>query len=129
MDILEHVENPNQLIAEASRVLKPGGLFFFHTFNRNPITYWMVIKGVEWCVRNTPANMHVYPLFITPKELENLCKDNDLNIVELIGLQPKVFSWPMLKMLFSRKVPHDFAFQFSKSLKTGYCGIALKTIS
>ena len=32
MDVLEHVEKPEQLIKEASRVLKPGGLFFFHTF-------------------------------------------------------------------------------------------------
>ena len=35
MDFLEHVEKPDRVIAEASRVLRSGGLFFFHTFNRN----------------------------------------------------------------------------------------------
>ncbi|HSX26160.1 MAG TPA: bifunctional 2-polyprenyl-6-hydroxyphenol methylase/3-demethylubiquinol 3-O-methyltransferase UbiG, partial [Chlamydiales bacterium] len=46
MDVLEHVEDPGLLIAEASRVLKPNGLFFFHTFNRNPLSYLFIIKGV-----------------------------------------------------------------------------------
>ncbi|HEY4254745.1 MAG TPA: bifunctional 2-polyprenyl-6-hydroxyphenol methylase/3-demethylubiquinol 3-O-methyltransferase UbiG, partial [Chlamydiales bacterium] len=64
MDVLEHVEEPNCLIAEASRVLKPNGVFFFHTFNRNLLSYLLIIKGVEWCVKNAPKNMHVYPLFI-----------------------------------------------------------------
>ena len=41
MDFLEHVENPDQVIAEAARVLKPSGLFFFHTFNRNLLS-WLI---------------------------------------------------------------------------------------
>src|SRR5436190_23343365 len=35
MDFLEHIENPKQVIAEIASVLKPDGLFCFHTFNRN----------------------------------------------------------------------------------------------
>ena len=31
MDLLEHVEEPAPLIAEVERVLRPDGLFFFHT--------------------------------------------------------------------------------------------------
>lgn len=126
MDILEHVENPNLLIQEASRVLKPGGLFFFHTFNRTPLSYWTVIKGVEWFIRNTPSNMHVYSLFITPAEIKRYCMANHLQVVELVGLQPKLFSPSLLKMALSRKVPSSFSFKFSKSLKTGYCGIAIQ---
>src|ERR1043166_5504601 len=45
MDLLEHVENPEVLIHEAARVLKKGGRFFFHTFNRTCLTYWMLIQG------------------------------------------------------------------------------------
>ena len=48
MDLLEHVEVPAKVIAEASRVLKPGGLFFFHTFNRNWFSWLFALKGVEW---------------------------------------------------------------------------------
>lgn len=126
MDILEHVEDPKRLIAEGSRVLKPGGLFFFHTFNRNPLSYLVVIKGVEWFVRNTPPNMHVYPLFIKPAELKRDAAFHNLQIRTLLGFRPKFLSLPFLQMLFTRKVSDSFAFKFSKSLSTGYCGIAEK---
>ena len=126
LDILEHVEQPQQLIAEASRVLKPGGLFFFHTFNRNFLSYMLVIKGVDWFIRNAPKNMHVYPLFIKPQELEEQLMHHHLKAVSWRGLAPNIFRPSSLKMMFTRKVPADFSFRFCKSLKIGYCGIAIK---
>ena len=126
MDLLEHVENPKRVIEEASRVLKPGGLFFFHTFNRTWQSYLLVIKGVEWCVKNTPSNMHVFSLFIKPEEMEGLCKRVSLKVETWMGLNPKALSLPFWKMLWTREVPSDFLFTFTKSLKTGYVGIARK---
>jgi 2-polyprenyl-6-hydroxyphenyl methylase/3-demethylubiquinone-9 3-methyltransferase len=126
MDILEHVEEPQLLIAEASRVLKPKGVFFFHTFNRNAFSYIVVIKGVEWFIKNTPRRMHVYPLFITPNELKEHFDLYKLRAVHWVGLAPKIFSLQTLKMLFSGSVPPDFSFKFTRSLLTGYCGIAEK---
>ena len=126
MDILEHVENPGKLIEEASRSLKKGGLFFFHTFNRNLFSYVVVIKGVDWCVQNAPKNMHVYPLFIKPKELEALCQSHHLEVESMVGLRP-CLTLPFFRMLLTRKVPSDFSFCFSKNLSTGYCGMAKKT--
>lgn len=126
LDILEHVEQPHLLIAETSRVLKPGGLFFFHTFNRNLLSYLLVIKGVDWFIKNAPKNMHVYPLFIKPHELDEKLMQYDLKAVSWRGLAPNIFRPSSLKMLFTRKVPEDFSFSFCKSLKIGYCGIAVK---
>ena len=40
MDFLEHVDRPDLVIAQASRVLINGGMFFFHTFNRNLFSCW-----------------------------------------------------------------------------------------
>lgn len=125
LDVLEHVEEPAKIIKEASRVLKPGGLFFFHTFNRNFFSYFFVIKGVEWCVKNTPQNMHIYPLFIKPKELKNVCDAHGLFIQTLRGVRPK-FTLPFWKMVMTRKVPENFEFCFSKGVLGGYSGIALK---
>lgn len=126
MDILEHVEDPARLIAEASRVLKKDGLFFFHTFNRNLLSYLMVIKGVEWFVQNTPPNMHVYNLFIKPKELKALCTKEQLQVETCLGFRPSLSCTAFWKMLATRQVPSDYTFKFSKSLATGYCGIAIK---
>lgn len=126
MDVLEHVEEPSRLIAEASRVLKSGGRFFFHTFNRNLLSYLLIIKGVDWCVPNAPKNMHVYPLFIKPSELKTMCKNHHLEIANLQGFVPQIFSTGFLKMTFQRQVPENLPFRFSKNLLTGYCGFAKK---
>lgn len=126
MDVLEHVEDPNKLIEEASRCLKPGGIFFYHTFNRNPLSYLFIIKGVEWTVRNTPKNLHVYPLFIKPKELEDHLNSYELVSIYRSGFGPKLLSKAFLQMLSTRIVPDSFSFAFKKSTIMGYCGYALK---
>lgn len=126
MDLLEHVHNPASVIKEASRVLKKQGLFFFHTFNRNLLSYLMVIKGVDWCFYQPPANMHVYPLFIKPKELENICLSHQLSVKQMLGVRPDFKSKAFWKLLFQRKVSQDFRFVFTNSLKTGYSGYAIK---
>lgn len=126
MDVLEHVDDPAQLIQEASRVLKPKGLFFFHTFNRTPLSYLLVIKGVEWTVANTPKRMHLYSHFIKPNELRAHLKNCSLFIEEISGFIPKLFSLAFLRLLFTRRVSDRFSFAFSKTLLTGYCGYANK---
>src|SRR5205807_7973662 len=67
MDLLEHVEDPARVIAEAARVLAPSGMFFFHTFNRTWQANLIVVKGVAALVANTPRDLHVSRLFITPE--------------------------------------------------------------
>lgn len=123
MDLLEHVEPPQALIAEASRVLRPGGLFFFHTFNRTWLANLIVIKGVAWFVKNTPKDLHVLHLFHTPAELAAMCAASGLEIGELRGSRPR-FRWPLWRMLLTGRVGDDFAFTFTPSTKLGYTGFA-----
>lgn len=127
MDLLEHVDNPEKVIEEASRVLKKGGLFFFHTFSRNFLSWLVVIKGVEWCVRNTPPNMHVYSLFLNPSEVEDMCKANDLVVEKFTGVRPDFQSLAFWKMLLTHRVDDNFRFTFTRSLTTGYSGYAVKS--
>jgi 2-polyprenyl-6-hydroxyphenyl methylase/3-demethylubiquinone-9 3-methyltransferase len=123
MDLLEHVTEPERLVAEASRVLRPGGLFFFHTFNRTRRAHWIVIKGVEWFVKNTPNNLHVIELFRTPDELAAMCDRAGLAIHTLRGVRPRV-GWPLWRMLLTGRIGDDFAFAFTRSLAIGYAGYA-----
>lgn len=129
MDLLEHVENPKAIIQEAARLLKPGGLFFFHTFNRTVLSWLVVIKGVEWCVKNTPSHMHVLRLFIKPEELQKMCEDVGLQVQKMRGLNVKFASKAFWQMVFTRKVPEDLEFVFTDSLLTGYSGFFKKNSS
>jgi len=125
MDFLEHVESPDRVIAEAARVLKPSGLFFFHTFNRNLLSWLIVIKGVEWFVRNTPPNLHVLRLFLKPEEVRAACERHGLVGLQLRGVRP-VFGRAFLKLLLTRRVSADFSFTFTASTGLGFSGVARK---
>lgn len=125
MDFLEHVERPAQAIAEMARVLRGGGLLFFHTFNRSWLAWLIVIKGVEWFVANTPPDMHVLHLFLKPAEVEAMCGEHGVELLELIGSRPR-FDGAMWRLLRSGSVPRDFAFTFTPSTRLAYTGVGRK---
>jgi 2-polyprenyl-6-hydroxyphenyl methylase / 3-demethylubiquinone-9 3-methyltransferase len=126
MDLLEHVDEPANLIAEVGRVLRPGGVFFFHTFNRTKAAHLIVIKGVDWFVANAPKDLHVIDLFRTPAEVTAMCESAGLDVTLLRGSRPR-FRWPLWRMLATGKVGDDFAFTWTKSLAIGYTGCARAT--
>ena len=126
MDFLEHLESPERAIAEAARVLRPSGLFFFHTFNRNFLAWLVIIKGVEWFVRNTPPRLHVLRLFLKPTEVRAMCRAHGLCPVELRGMRPRL-GWPFWRMLLMRRVPAGFGFRLTGSTRLGFIGCGRKS--
>lgn len=128
MDFLEHVEEPARVVAEAARVLAPGGLFFFHTFNRNWLAGLVVIKFLDWFVLNTPPHLHVLRLFVTPDEMRSYCARAGLHVEEMVGTRAHLLSWPALRLLFTGRVPSDFRFSLTRSLRVSYLGVAVKAV-
>jgi 2-polyprenyl-6-hydroxyphenyl methylase/3-demethylubiquinone-9 3-methyltransferase len=124
MDFLEHVQDPAQIVAEMSRVLRPGGWLFFHTFNRNFWSWLVIVKGVEWFVRNVPRNMHVKALFIAPDEMRAYCTRAGLVCEAWTGLRPRLGRIAFWKLLATGTVPRDFEFVFTPSLRLSYLGMA-----
>lgn len=127
MDFLEHVDKPALVVREVSRILRPGGMFFFYTFNRNWISRLVVIKGVEWFVKNTPEHLHVYKMFVKPEELRTACEQSGLNCQTMIGMRPVINS-AFFKMLRTGSVPADFGFQLTDSTLISFLGYALKSV-
>ncbi len=126
MDFLEHVEQPKAIIAEMARVLRPGGIFFFHTFNRNFFSWLLIIKAVEIFVKNTPPDMHILRLFIKPQEIEAFCRSSNLQVKEFIGIKPNLFERKSLLSFLKREVAPEFSFCFTPSLLSSYSGYAVK---
>lgn len=125
MDLLEHVEDPRAIVRELARVLVPGGLCFFHTFNRTFLSWLIVIKGVELFVRNTPEKMHILRLFLRPDEVTSWLHEEGVHTTELVGSRPVVNS-AFLRMLVTGQVSNAFEFCFSDSTQLGYTGCARK---
>jgi len=90
-DVLEHVANVPQVIAETARVMKPGGLYFFDTINRTFLSRMVAIKAMqEWpATRIFDSPLHVPEMFIKPSELAALLAANGLRPAGLSGLAPR----------------------------------------
>lgn len=125
MDFLEHLDRPDLVIKEFARVLKADGLFFFSTFNRNPLSYLLVIKTVQWFVKNTPKNMHLLKLFIKPDELKEYCALANMKILEVTGIRPLLHTISPLSLI-KRSVPEKMGFKTTRSLLLSYIGVAKK---
>ena len=126
MDFLEHVERPEGIVREVSRVLKAGGLFFFYTFDRNLLAWLVVIKGVEWFIRNTPRDMHHLQYFIKPDELRRMCRENGLEVTLCRGMAPKIFHASFWKTVATGIVDDRFTFVFTPHILMAYIGYAIR---
>ncbi|MDX8380123.1 MAG: bifunctional 2-polyprenyl-6-hydroxyphenol methylase/3-demethylubiquinol 3-O-methyltransferase UbiG [Gallionella sp.] len=86
LEMLEHVPDPDSVIAACSKLVKPGGWVFFSTLNRNPKSYLFAIIGAEYVLKMLPRGTHDYAKFIKPSELAQSCRDANLNIIDLTGM-------------------------------------------
>lgn len=126
LDFLEHVERPDLAIKEAARVLKPGGLMLFYTFNRTFIAGLLAVKAVEFIAKDCPKNFHLLRMFIKPHELKTFQANAGVETKEFRGLRPAIFHWPFFASILTRKVHKGFDFKFTKGLKLGYMGYGVK---
>ncbi len=86
LEMLEHVPDPDSVIAACSSLVKPGGWVFFSTLNRNPKSYLFAIIGAEYVLNMLPRGTHDYAKFLKPSELAQSCRNARLNVVDLIGM-------------------------------------------
>lgn len=104
-DVLEHVDSVDGAVAEASRVLKPGGVYIYDTINRTFLSKLVYIKLFqEWSWTSwMPANLHVWEKFIRPVELQALLAQHGLDERELAGLEPGANPLALFRLLRQRK--------------------------
>jgi len=123
-DVLEHVRDVPRVVAEISRVLKPGGVFCYDTINRTWLSRLIVIniaqKWKRWAF--LPPRLHVWEMFIKPTEMKALLAANGLVWREHRGLRPNVSPLTVLRCLRQRaRGTLDLA-EFGRRLSLVECG-------
>ena len=86
MEMLEHVPDPEQIIAYTAKMLKPGGTAFFSTLNRNLKSFLFGIVGAEYILKMIPYGTHTYASFIKPSELNAWCKKHGIEFSSITGI-------------------------------------------
>lgn len=86
LEMLEHVPDPSSVVAACQRLVKPGGLVFFSTINRNPKSYLFAIIGAEYLLNLLPRGTHDYAKLIKPSELATWSRQAHLTLRDQIGM-------------------------------------------
>ena len=86
LEMLEHVPDPSSVVQACKNLVKPGGLVFFSTINRNPKSYLFAIIGAEYLLNLLPRGTHDYGKFIRPSELARWCRECQLELQGQIGM-------------------------------------------
>jgi 2-polyprenyl-6-hydroxyphenyl methylase / 3-demethylubiquinone-9 3-methyltransferase len=135
-DVLEHVQDLPEVISEISRVLKPGGVFLYDTFNRTLLSKIIAIKVLQdwkrWAIM--PAHLHEWKMFIKPREIKLLLRQNNFEWKEHIGIMPDVSLlkiWRYLHIRVNGNLTYEefgkkFQFAESRFKNVMYMGHAVK---
>lgn len=86
MEMLEHVENPEEVLKHCQRLLKPAGFLFLSTISRTMKAYLHTILAAEYLLNLLPRQTHDYNKFIKPSELVGIARKFNFNLVSLNGM-------------------------------------------
>lgn len=86
LEMLEHVPDPEAIIAACAKLVKPGGEIFFSTLNRNLKSHLLGIVAAEYVLRWVPKGTHDYQRFIKPSELLGMAERHAIYAHDMIGL-------------------------------------------
>lgn len=86
MELIEHVPDPEALVNDLVRMVKPGGVVVMSTLNRTPAAFGAAILGAEYLMRMLPRGTHHYAQFLKPSELGRLMRHAGLEVDDVSGL-------------------------------------------
>ena len=86
LEMLEHVPDPGEIVADCAKLLKPKGHVFFSTINRNLKSMMLAIFGAEYILNILPRGTHDYEKLIKPSELKQYIDEANLELKEIKGM-------------------------------------------
>ena len=86
LEVLEHVPDPKELVKTCINLLKPKGLLFLSTINKNPRSWLTAIVGAEYIFNLLPKGTHEFNKFIKPSMLASYIRSANAELLETKGM-------------------------------------------
>ncbi|ASG67322.1 ubiquinone biosynthesis O-methyltransferase [Francisella halioticida] len=86
MEMLEHVPDPESIVASIAKIIKKDGVFFASTLNRNLKSYLLSIVAAEHILKMVPQGTHQYSKFIKPYELIKVAEKYGFTALKITGV-------------------------------------------
>lgn len=92
LELIEHTNNPEQIISILSNICQPGGYVFISTLNKNLKSWLLAILAAEYLLNIVPKGTHSYENFIKPSTIFEIAKKYDLKLIKTNGINYNPFS-------------------------------------
>ncbi|GAB9470755.1 hypothetical protein Gpo141_00007991 [Globisporangium polare] len=95
LEVVEHVTDVKAFVQTLTPLVKPGGLLFMSTINRNPLAAALTVGMAEYVLRLVPPETHDWRKFVQPEELSAILKEEGLVVKDTSGIvgEPVFRSW------------------------------------
>ncbi|NBV06497.1 MAG: bifunctional 2-polyprenyl-6-hydroxyphenol methylase/3-demethylubiquinol 3-O-methyltransferase UbiG [Proteobacteria bacterium] len=95
LEIIEHVADVEKFVTACASLVKPNGLLFIATINRNIKSLALAKIAVEYVLRWLPAGTHDWKKFLKPSEINKIAAQNNLTLQKITGFTYNIFndSW------------------------------------
>ena len=99
MEVVEHVGDVETYMHSCCGLVKPGGMHFVSTINRNPISFLVAIIGAEYVLRWLPRGTHQWRNFVTPAESVRMLQAGGFSVVEIrvVSVNPFTRSYKLIR--------------------------------
>lgn len=92
MEVVEHVADVPSFMHSCNSLVKPQGLQFIATINRNWLAYVIAIFGAEYVTKLLPKGTHHYSKLVKPTELQSLLTGDNFELIASTGVAVNPFN-------------------------------------
>ena len=91
LELIEHVDDPLELLCDAATLLKPNGRLILSTLNKTWKAYALGIVVAERLLGMIPPGTHQFDKFLTPYQLALIAEQADLVVRDITGFAFDIF--------------------------------------